>query len=297
MKKNRIIKALAGLLVVLLVMVVVAIVWIDRLARIGIEKGSTYALGTDTTVKGVDIGILTGHSELSGLRIANPPGFEGEHFLQLDEGVLDLTLGSLTGDTVEMRLLSLSGIDMRLEKKEGKSNYQQIMDNLSRFESEKTPPPEKKEGKKFVIREVIIKDVKCRVHLIPLGGQLTEVTVPIDEVRLQNVGSDSDHGLLLSQLVNTLLKAIFMATVQKGGDLIPQDVLGELNAGLAKLESLKEIGATLAVGAGQAVSDVAGQVTQEAGKAAQDLGDKAKQAAEDVTTGLGGLLPKTAEEK
>ncbi len=301
MKKKSIIKVLVGLCVALLVVVVVVIVWIDQLGRVGIETGSTYALGTETKVDGVDIGILSGHSEMAGLNIANPKGFEGAHFLKLDQGVLDINLGSLTGDKVEIPLLSLSGIDMRLEKKEGKSNYQQIMDNLSRFESDKTPPPEQKEGKKFVIREVVIKDVKCHVQLLPLGGQWTEVTVPIDEVRLQNIGSDSEAGVILAQLVNTLLKALFMAAVQKGGDLIPQDILGELNAGLANLESLKDVGVTLAVGAGQAISDVAAQtaeqVTKEAGKAAQELGDKAKGATEEISKGLGDLLKKEKKDK
>ncbi len=304
MKKKSIVKVLIGLCVSLLVVVVVAVAWIDQLARVGIETGSTYALGTETKVEGVDIGILSGHSEMAGLNIANPEGFEGDHFLKLEQGVLDINLGSLTGDRVEIPLLSLSGIEMRLEKKAGKSNYQQIMDNLSRFESDKTPPPERKEGKKFVIREVVIKDVKCHVQLLPLGGQLTEVTVPIDEVRLANIGSDSESGVLLAQLVDTLLKALFMAVVQKGGDLIPQDVLGELNAGLANLESLKDVGVTLAVGAGQAISDVASQaaetaeqVTREAGKAAQDLGEKAKGATEEISKGLGDLLKKEKKDK
>ena len=95
MKLIKRIKWIVGaFVVVVVVLVVVVFLWIDHLAKMGIEKGSTYALGVDTTVDSVDIGILAGRSELSGLTVSNPKGFQTSHFLSLGNGVLPRTPSS-----------------------------------------------------------------------------------------------------------------------------------------------------------------------------------------------------------
>lgn len=292
MKHIKKIVLIAVLAVVLVA--IAAVVWIDRIAKVGIEKGGTFALGVPTTLDSASIGILSGNSAITVLQVANPPGYSAPHFLKLNSGQLNVALGSLTKDTIEVPLFALTGIDVNLEKKAGKANYQVITDSLSRLESGKDKPAESKEaketgeGKKFVIREIVIKDVKAHVNLLPIGGNVTEVTVPIDELRLTDVGTGG-KAISLAELTNTLVKAILTATITKGGGVIPPEVLGDLQGSLANLQSLKDVGATLAVNVDGAMKDIAGGL----GKAAQGLGEAVKnpteaaqklgEAAKDVT--------------
>lgn len=243
MKRVRrlIVVGIAGIVV----LVVLGVVYIDHLAKVGIERGSTWALGVDTTLDEAGIGIVTGQSELSGPMVANPAGYQGDHFLRLGDGSVRVALGSLTGSTVEIPSITLTGIDLNLEQTLGGANYRVIMDNLGRFES--APAEEKSSGKKFVIREIVLKDVKVHVSAASSIGPGIRATVPIPQVRLTDVGSDSDGGVIMAQLVGELLKAIIAASIENGAGIIPAEMIVGLQTQLAQLKSLADTGAKLAV--------------------------------------------------
>src|SRR5262245_37914607 len=127
-------KKLFKLVILLIVLVFVvglgAFFYIDTIAKAAIEKGSTLALGVQTKLNSAKLRILDGQLIMSGLDVANPSGFESKHFLNLKDGDVAVTLGSLDDDVVEVPHLLLSDVDVNLEKKSGKSNYQIILDNL-----------------------------------------------------------------------------------------------------------------------------------------------------------------------
>ncbi len=296
---KRVKRLVAVVVAVVILIVVAAVLWIDRLAKVGVEAGGQYAFGVPTRLDTASIGILRGRSELSGLDIANPEGFETPHLLKLDDAVLAVSLGSLTGDTVEIPEFSLAGVDMNLESKGGKSNFKIVLGNLGRFESSEKEPKakEEKEGRKYVIREIVVKDIKVNVALLPIGGSATRVTIPIEELRLKDVGTGSDKGIILAQVADTLLKAIIVAAMEKGGGTIPSELLGELNGAMASLAPLKTVGASLAVNVNGTLKDLSAQVgtagqqlTQQAQGAAKQLGDTTKDAQQKLTDEIGGLL-------
>jgi hypothetical protein len=269
-RRRRGLRILAWIAGVLLLGVVLAFVFIDAIAKAGIEKGATYALGVETSLGSADVGVFSGTFEMSGLLIDNPAGFEDSpHFLKLDNGKVDVSLGSLQQDVVQVPLFAIDGVDVQLISSGGKSNYGVILDNLSRFESKEEAPkeeaPPEEGGKKFVIREIVIRNVHVHADLLPIGGKLTRVHVPIDEIRLQDVGTGSDQGVSIADLSGILVKAILKAAVEKGGDL-PKEIAGELNKGLKALKGLGEDAVEGVGKAGKAVID-------EAGKAIKGIGD------------------------
>ncbi len=267
---------LAGALVVVLVVIVVIVfISIDSIAKAAIERGSTYALGVQTTLASADIGILSGEFAMSGLEVANPEGFESDHFLQLGEGFLAVSLGSLREDTVEVPTLALTGIDINLEKRGGKANYKIITDNLKRFESE-DPGDEGAQadagepGKRFVVHEIIIRDVNVKVDI-----GLTRMEVPIEEVRMTEIGSES---MTTAELTNRVVKMILAAIVKNGGQL-PADLVNELGGALAELGDIGNMTVTESV---QAV----GKIAEGLG----DGGDEVGKALGEAVEGLGGLF-------
>ena len=234
-----------GLLVLLAVAGVVVFVSIDAIAKAAIERGSTYALGVQTTLGSADIGIFSGEFRMKDLDVANPEGFTSDSFFTLGEGFVAVSLGSLRQDTVELPTLALSGVQMNLEKKGGSSNFGVITDNLKRFESGDTGQPgdPAEPGKNFVIREIVITDINVTVDLLPLGGMLKRIEVPIDEVRLTDVGND---GLTTAEMTALVIKAIMAAVVENAGDL-PADLVNDLGGALGNLVSLKDLGITQTV--------------------------------------------------
>ena len=231
-----------GLVILGVVAVMVVFVSIDAIAKRAIERGTTYALGVRTTLDSADIGILSGEFRMKGLEVANPEGFTSDTFFRLGEGFVAVSLGSLRQDTVELPMLALTGVQMNLEKKAGSSNFGVITDNLKRFESGNSgrPGDSAKPGKNFIIREIVITDIDVTVDLLPIGGSLNRIEVPIQEVRLTDVGND---GLTTAEMTALVIKAIMAAVVANAGDL-PADLVNDLGGALGNLASLKDLGIT-----------------------------------------------------
>lgn len=274
---------LVAVLVILLIVAVVAVVfYIDIIAKNAVERGATSALGVETTLGSADVGIITGDFSMREMRVANPEGFDTNHFLTLNDGSVSVDFGTLRQQTVELPHLTLTGVDLNLEKKAGKANYGVIMENLKQGES-KEPDPD---AKKFIIREVTVSDIVVHTALMPIGGDLTRLDLEIDEIKLNDVGSETEGGVVLSELSGVLIKAIFMAIVQKGGDLIPDDIVTGLQDGLAGLTSLGELGIDFSAGAVEQLGKMGEDITKGLEDAGGDLG----KGLEDAAKGVGDLL-------
>ncbi|HVZ93761.1 MAG TPA: hypothetical protein VG797_04560 [Phycisphaerales bacterium] len=282
---KTLLKIVAVLVVLVVVGVTVLFMYIDSIARKGIEVAATNALGVQTTLRSADVGIMAGTFDMQGLNVANPAGFQTAHFLNLGEGNVQVSLNTLSQQTVELPYLKLTAIDVNLEKKDGKSNYNVILDNVKKNESGGSSPSSPSD-KKFVVREITIKDIKVHVDLLPIGGDAAKLDVPIDEIKLTNVGSGTDGGMLMKDLVPTIVKAVLAAVVQKGGDIIPKELLGDLEGSLAQLKSLESLGVGMTAELGKGIEGIA-KGAGEAGKAVEQVGEGVKKAAE----GLKDLIP------
>ncbi len=298
---KRLTVVVATLVLLLVAAVVVAAVSIDSIARRGLEAGGTWALGVPTTLKSADVGILSGTFEMSGLRVANPQGFTTPHFLTLGDGGVAVSLGTLTKETVVLPTLNLETIDVRLERQGGTSNYKAILDHyasVSGGSQSQSSGPEKK----YVINELTLRDIKVEVSLLGVGGavgsvlgEATKITVPIDEIKLKDVGKTgtgvSGTGVTMGELAGLIVQAVLSATVKSGGGLIPSDVLGDLQGQLTSLGGLKDVGLDVVANAKGSVEQL-GKQAGEALKQGTDAVDKAKEAAEGLSKGVKDLLPK-----
>ena len=280
-------KIVAVVVVILIIAVVGVFVWIDSIAKKAVEAGATSALGVDTSLGAIDIGVFAGKCELEQLVVANPAGFDDPHFFSLGSGGVAVSLGSLLEDTVEVPTLSLSGIDLYLEKKGGKSNYQVIIDNLKKSETAEPEEKTKEGGKKFIIRELTIEDIDAHVHM---GPRILTEPVHIDKIVLRNVGSDSDNGVLMDELTGVVIKAVLAAVVKSAANVIPE-LAGELEAQLGKLEDLGKVGAEMA----DVVFTQAGEVGEQLGKVAEGISEGGAEGLKKATEGAGDAVGEAAE--
>jgi len=289
--------------VVLLVLAFLVTYWsIDSVARRAVEKQATQALGVDTSVNLLTLGLFSGELKMHGLNVANPNGFESKHFLKLGKGEVAVSLGSLMGDRVEVPTLELSDIDLNLEKKGKEANYQVILNNLKGQDNQ---DPNAQPGKKFIIRTIAIRNVTIHLDMYPLpgiGGKATRLDLePIPEIVLKDVGSDADNGVAISEVTNIIVKAVMQAVVKKAGGVLPAEITAELVGSLAQLDGLGKVGIEIVGGttkiAGEALGEIGKQLPGDAGKAVGDIGkgvgkagEKAKEGADKVLEGVGDLL-------
>lgn len=262
-----------GVIVILLVAVLVGVLLIDGIARRAVEQNSSQALGVSTNLDHASVGIRAQRFSMSGLNIGNPDGFDTPHFLLLDDGHVDVALGTLRKETVELPTLYLEGININLEQKEGRSNYRVILDHMEKVREETPSDPE---GKKFIVRRLVIRDVKVHVDLLPVGGSLTRLDMPIDEIVLTDVGTETERGVVLRELSGVIIQSLFLAILDRGGDILPDDLLNDLGGALASVGEFANF-----------KLEVAGETLGEIGKGTRDV---LEGIGEGVGEGLRGLF-------
>lgn len=289
-----------GFVLVLLVIggVVLAIVNINSLAKAGIEKGGTYALGTNTTLQSADVGILGGTFAMSGLNVANPPGYKAPSFLSLGSGGVAVSLNSLSKPVVELPKLSLDGLNVALEKSGGKANFNVILDHIKKVADQAggsggSGGSSSGGGeKKFVVNELSLTNIKISVDLIGGPADLTRVNIPIDEIKLTNVGKTGTGvggtGVTMSQLASIIVQAVLAAAADKGGGVLPADLLGDLQGGLAGLGNLDNLQMSVAAKAQGTIEKIGGDAVK---KVTEKLGGEAGKAVEDATKKVTDLIP------
>jgi hypothetical protein len=283
MKKLLII--LASVAVFLIIVVIIAFSQVNRIVKKRIELGVSYALGVNTTLNNAKIGIMRGESTISGLNVSNPDGFKSNHFMTMKKADVALTVRALLRHKVEVSSLTLDGIDINLEKQHGKANYNVIMENLTKFEGSLP----QQNGKKFIIRDLTIRDIKITVDLLPIGGNLTRTEANIPEIHLKDVGSDTNQGILLSELSGVVTKAVFASLVEKGVNL-PGEVLKDLGKGLAGLASVGKFGLKV-------VGKVTIKTFEIAGDVIKGVGKGLEKGVEGIGKGIENILDKNKKDK
>ncbi len=297
-------KVLIGLvvLVVAVVALVGGAVWygftqIDSIAKSLIEKGATYVLDVPTTLDTADVQIAKSAFEMKGLNVANPSGYTTSHFLALNSGGVSLDAKSIKTKLIELPTLTLTGIDVNLEKAGGKANYQQILDNVKRFEDKDASKPSSGSGSEytFVIRRVEIRDINAHAQLLPIGGDATKVDVNVPEIVLTDVGSGGKP-VSMSELINIITKAVMSSIISVGGNVLPTEMLGDLKGSLGSLSSLGDVGAQVFDKSGAMIGDLQGTIggltsgLNDAAKGLQDGADKLKKDADKIGEGISDLL-------
>ncbi len=270
---------IAVVLLVVIAVVVVAIA-IDGIARRAVEQGASFALGVPTTLGKADVGLFSGQFGMSELNVANPTGFDSHHFLKLGDGQVAVTLGSLMGDTVEVGRIALTGLDMNLEKKDGKDNAKIILDNLAKLSSgeKTTDPKDEGPGKQYVIREIDIGEITVNLRGYPMAK-----TVKVAPIKLTNVGSAGDP-VDMRYLTGIIMRSIFQSMLA-GGIELPSDLSGVLQLGVGQLGGLGDVEQHL--GKAQAI---VGEVGKLGEKMPGDAGKKVEDAAGKLQEGIDGLL-------
>jgi hypothetical protein len=277
---RQLFKFVAGGLVVLVLLVVVAVLYLDRLVEVSIERGASSALGVETTLQSVRLGLLSGKAQISGLTVGNPSGFQTPHFLGLERAECRVELGSLTRGPIVVPLVSLRGVTVNLEQSGRKSNYGSILETLQSGaeDGETSEATASEEARGLVIGELTIEGVTAHVEASVAGRKLREVDVEVADIRLRNIGSSSDAGSSMAEIVGLVTKAILKSVTESGGSL-PGNVVSELRGELRSAGGLSLDASGAKIEFGQASG---GESKGELEDAARQVGDTVK--------GIRGLL-------
>ncbi len=223
-----------GLALLLLVGLALGSVWwrLDALAERVIERGASERLGVVTEIRSLLLRPISGILSLRGLSIENPPGYAGS-FLVVERTRADLDVTTLRREVIEVREISLDGVEVTLEQAHGGSNYDAIVSKLG-----EGTPSAGSAGPSVRVRDVYVRNITAHLRLAPAPP----LTVQIPEIHLQALGGPggASSGEITALVVRAILTSV--ATEVPG---VPLALAGRLLRGLGisgAAELLREAG-------------------------------------------------------
>lgn len=256
-------------------------VFANSALKVAIETAGTKALNVGVSVGDVDFSISRASLGVRNLTIDNPPGYQHKRLLALSDANITVDAGTLLEEVIEVKDISLDGVNVVLEQRGISSNNLQDIMNALPAEGKQTSEAE---GRKLHIKNLEITNAQASVKLLPVPGKVDTLTLKLAPIRMTDLGGKD--GLDSIALSRTILLAIVGGIAEQGAGVLPEEMLGSLVSELKRVgtlpgfllkESLKVLGA------GENAAGAGVGVTQEVIKGAEEVG-------KGITEGLKGLV-------
>ncbi|MFA7554205.1 MAG: AsmA family protein [Spongiibacteraceae bacterium] len=236
----KLIKIVGWFFAVLLVLLAIAVFLvaqnINDLVKVAVEDIGSDVLKTSVSLDSANVKLFENRIQLSGLKIANPPGFSAGNVFEMSDIVVDVELASLLDNLVLVNEISIDGARISAEQKGINTNFQALMNNIDSGDKTEQVPvssPDDEDSSTPI-------DILVRVDLFSFSNSSMAVTtekwgaqeVSIPTIALRNIGGNA--GLPPEQLAPAILKPLI-----KQLNTVLKKRVQELLEGKAK-EKLKE---------------------------------------------------------
>ncbi len=189
---------------------------LDQAVKTGIERFGPQYLGVAVTVDDVDMSLEDGGGAVTGVRIANPSGFDGDYAMRFDRVVLRIDPGSLLQDgPVVIRELSIDGADVQARQLGlERNNIREIVDYLNAASGTDTADGEPE-------TRYIVDALNFRNGRAILSSDLMERQLQLDvpDINLTAIGRDSGGATAaeIAELIARPLLAAVLDGVRQAG--------------------------------------------------------------------------------
>lgn len=229
-------KILVTILALLGIVFVAATFIVGQRAAAAVEQHTSHALGVPAQLDRARVNLLTGGVRLTVLQVDNPQGFPSMHFKRIGDTDGRIRLTTLLDEIIELPRLTLSEIELHLDRREGVGNYERILDHYLRVGRHVDVEP-----RRYVIRELVLRDIVVHLDLLPEVGEVARLSVPIEEIRLTDVGTEADGGVMLQEVAGVVVQALLAAVLERAGQELPGVVARELASRLGRMPEIQRI--------------------------------------------------------
>jgi len=200
---------------------------LDNIVKKIIEDVGSQVAGVKVSVGGVKIVLREGTASITGLSVANPPGFSSDPAFKLGEISVALDIGSLNKNPVVVKDVLIGAPAVSYELASGGSNLDAIQKNVKAFaakqgggkaEPAKEPAKtgEASEEKKLVINRLVIADGQVKLAAGGIPGAATTANLP--KIEMKDIGKDSG-GASAAQVAQKVMDALVNGAVKSASGL------------------------------------------------------------------------------
>ena len=181
-------KVFISIIVLLLVIGAGVVFFFDSMVKSGIEVVGSQVLGSAVTVSSVSISPLNGSGSISGLKIANPEGFNADYVIELELVEININVSSVFSDVIEIELVRIIQPEITYETRITTDNIRALMANLSFGEaSSDEVVAEDAAGPQIVIRQLQILDPQLN-----LVTAIVTAPIPLPDIEMQDIGAEGE---------------------------------------------------------------------------------------------------------
>ncbi len=228
-------KVISIIILVVIIFIGLFILFGERAIKAAIETAGTKALSVDVSVDGLDLSVLKGQMEITGLNVANPAGFKMPYILSANQIYADIDMGSLLKDTIVIKQIKLDGIVLSFEQEGFKSNVSTLLkaatakskvaeDNEEKDEKTATKEETSSEGgKKLVIDDLLITNTTVQVKMLPGLGKKKDMSITLSKMEFKDLGKSEKVDL--AKLTEIIFLKITNQLTKEAGGVIPSDAL------------------------------------------------------------------------
>ena len=231
---TKLIKSIVRFVTVLIVLLVIAVIGVDLFAdgtvRRAVDGAAAKALKVDVQTETAKLSIFGGSLSLQNVVVGNPPGYQTERLLKLDQGNVEVNTRSLLSDEVHIKNITLSGMDILIEQKGLGSNLHEVLKTLAEDDHS---------GKQLYVDKLRIEDITVRVKLLPIPGQVDIVPLKLTPITMTDLGRD--ERLDTAALVTKIVVALAMGIAEQGAGILPNEMLDGLGTVLDTAVDLGKI--------------------------------------------------------
>jgi len=245
--KKAILAVVLVLVVIAAAVIVVAGSVLGPLVRHGVESVGSAMTRTRVTLAGADVSLIFGRCRLTGLEVANPPGYDDPLAIRIERVEIVARLGSLLARKVRIREVRIVAPNVWVEGSPKANNLTRMMDNAS------SPAGESAGGSSAGARCFQVDDLTITDGKLHLGRGLA-------------VGKDVVLALPTMHLVS-------LGTGPEGvtGDELTRQLLGAVSKSTAEVIALNAVELGAAVAGGRGVAKDAADRANQAIKGLRDL--------------------------
>ena len=237
---NKVKKILWGLVIVLIVLVVVAVIvaglFLGNIVKAGMETVGPKITRVPITVDAVHLSLLTGSAKIEGLVVGNPEGYKTPQAISVGLAAVEVNPLSVLSDKIVVRSVRVEAPEITFEGNPfSGNNLTKIRDNLNaatassqKASTNQTAQAAGKPGKKLEVDDFLITGAKVHVSLTGMGGK--EMTLPLPDIHLTNMGTGAD-GITATDLTRRVLDALTAATVKAVANAASDIGKGAINLG------------------------------------------------------------------
>jgi len=233
MKKLGII-AVGFLLVFVLVMVLLAVVFMNSMVKQGVETAGPLIAKVEMRLAETDISLFSGKGTLRGLLIGNPEGYKTSAAIEVGEATIALKASSLLTDKILVRQVNVIAPEITFEGSLKGSNLSKILENIRAFTASEGNAKEQPGGKskKLQVDSFAITGGKIKLSVTALGGKA--LTVPLPDIHLRELGTGPE-GVTPGELTEKVFREFFEGTTKA----VAQALAG---VGKEAIDTAKEVG-------------------------------------------------------